>query len=212
MTFNDMEYGFQEAFLAAWSAYKRGSMPIGCAIINSRGEVVARGENSIFAQDSKEPVNAHRLAHAELNAILKVNNDNHPDIDSYTMYVTMEPCAMCYGAIVQGNFKRVKYAMKDNYRGGASAINEKVELFRGLNIEVSGPFRELEVLAIAFIVYRRLCYAFAHNYRSFADYAGYCPQGFELGHVLYADDAFNKMIADDAAPQQVFDYILARIE
>jgi|GEM_PF-682658 len=211
MLFSDIEYGFQEAFLAAWNAYKRGSMPIGAAILNDSGVLMARGENSIYAADKNEIVSGHRLAHAELNAILKVNGDEHPNINSYTLYATMEPCAMCYGAIVHGNLKRVKFAMRDNLFGGARAINSQIDIFLRQNINISGPSRELEMLSIILIVYRRLCYGFSHNETYFKNYAQYCPGGLEIGHSLYEDSTFKSMLSDNCSPIKIYDYILKHI-
>jgi tRNA(adenine34) deaminase len=209
MLFSDFEYGFQEAFLAAWNAYKRGSMPIGCAIVNG-GVLVARGENSIYAADKNEVVSGHRLAHAELNAILKVNADDHPNIGSYTLYTTMEPCALCYGAIVHGYIRKVKYAMKDNYYGG-TALNDH-ERFKKLNIDISGPVRELEILEIALLVYRRLCHSWSltSNKTVFGIFSEHCPEGVEIGHGLYGDNSFKAMIAEDLSPIKIYDYILGK--
>ena len=211
MLFSDLEYGFQEAFLAAWNAYKRGSMPIGCAIINGSGVLMARGENSIYATDKNEVVSGHRLAHAELNAILKVNGDEHPNIGSYVLYATMEPCAMCYGAIVHGNLKKVKFAMRDNYLGGARAINGQIDAFKSQNIDIWEPIEELEILSVALLVYRRLCFGFSHNETFFKDYSRYCPGGLEIGHDLYKDALFKKMIADNVSPIKIYDYILKNL-
>lgn len=211
MLFSDLEYGFQEAFLAAWNAYKRGSMPIGCAIVNNSGILMARGENSIYAADKNEVVSGHRLAHAELNAILKVNADEHPNIGSYVLYATMEPCAMCYGAIIHGYLKKVKFAMRDNYLGGARVINGQIDVFKSQNVEILGPVRELEALSIILIVYRRLCLGFTHNEAFFKSYSDYCPEGLEIGHSLFQDNIFKEMIANNISPIKIYDFILEKI-
>lgn len=209
MFFSDIEYGFQEAFLAAWNAFKRGSMPIGCSILDNSGVLIARGENSIYATDRKEIISGHRLAHAELNAILKVNADDHPDIGSYMLYTTMEPCPLCYGAVVQGYMKKVKFAMRDNYVG-AKRINEQIEQFRKQNIEILGPVEELEILEIALIVYRRLLIGFSHNETFFKSFSEYCPEGLEIGQGLYEDNKFKTMIAENISPIEIFDYVLCK--
>jgi len=102
MRYRDMEKGFQYAFSAALSAYRRGSTPIGCAILDARNECAATGENSIYANDDQEMIHHHHLAHAEINAILKAGSGGIDGFDSTScvLYTTMEPCIMCFGAIV----------------------------------------------------------------------------------------------------------------
>ena len=86
-------------------------VPIGCVIVKD-DKVIARGFNR---RESKKMV----ISHAEIEAI----NKAYKKLDAWRLedceiYITVEPCIMCAGAIIQGRFKRVIYGTED-FRGGA---------------------------------------------------------------------------------------------
>ena len=92
-------------------------VPIGCIIVKN-DKVVARGFNH---RESKRLV----ISHAEIEAINKANKKLGAwRLEDCDIYITLEPCIMCAGAIIQARFKRVVYGAKD-YKGGAfgSSIN-----------------------------------------------------------------------------------------
>lgn len=118
MEWNDVELGFQVAFRAAWEAYTKGSIPIGATILNRNDEVVSIGRNRIYEKSAPLPqILNHQLAHAEINAILQLNEEEHPNIRSYILYSAMEPCPLCLGAIAMGSIKYVKFAARDGWAG-----------------------------------------------------------------------------------------------
>ncbi len=212
MSFLDIEYGFQQAFLAAWSAYKRGSIPVGCAIVDTENRLVATGENSIYATDGNEIITNHSLAHAELNAILKVAYAKHGDkLRSYTLYTTMEPCPLCFGAIVQGQIRHVKFAVIDKL-GGAAALNKTLDYIKSQHIDIQSSDEVLQILQICLVVYRRLQLGLGDNNDLFGIYREYCPIGVKVGQQLYADEKFNNMVLHNENPVYIYDYILNIIE
>ena len=92
-------------------------VPIGCVIVKD-DKVIARGFNH---RESKKMV----ISHAEIEAIAKANKKLDAwRLEQCDIYITLEPCIMCAGAIIQARFKRVIYGAKD-YKGGAfgSSIN-----------------------------------------------------------------------------------------
>lgn len=148
----DVERGFQVAFEAAWSAYQAGTIPIGAScILNEHEEVVVVSRNQIFAGGAGL-ISFHQLAHAEINAILQISEmttpNLHANIRQYTLYTTMEPCPLCFGAIVMGSIRFVKYAARDRW-AGAVALNEALCYIQRKNISVEGPFAACEVVQIA---------------------------------------------------------------
>ena len=104
--------GFMRAALAeAGKAAARGEVPVGAVVVR-QGRIVARGANRPIA--SSDPT-----AHAEIVALRKAakksGNYRLPDCE---LYVTVEPCAMCLGAIVQARVRRVVYgASRSQGRG-----------------------------------------------------------------------------------------------
>ena len=148
---NDLEKGFQFAFREAWEAYKNSTIPIGVAIMNEADSLMATGQNQIYTEGDGL-ISLHQIAHAEINAILKLSeitdHNIYSKIRTFTLYSTMEPCPLCFGAIVMGSIKNVKYAARDNY-AGAAALNDSIAYIRNKKITVTGPFEELEVVQIA---------------------------------------------------------------
>jgi tRNA(adenine34) deaminase len=126
--------GFMRAALAeAGKAAARGEVPVGAVVVR-QGRIVARGANRPIA--SLDPT-----AHAEIVALRKAakksGNYRLPDCE---LYVTVEPCAMCLGAIVQARVRRVVYAAPDPKAGAVSStmrfpfgrLNHRPEILGGI--------------------------------------------------------------------------------
>ena len=109
------EYFMRQALKEAKKAYDRLEIPVG-AIIVYNGQIIGRGFNGV--ETLKNP-----LAHAELIAIDQACKtlDGWRLIDS-TMYVTLEPCPMCAGAIVNSRIKRLVIGSSDPKRGCAGSL------------------------------------------------------------------------------------------
>lgn len=103
----------QQALDLARAAAQAGEAPIGCVIVDAEGQVIATGANT--------PIGAHDpTAHAEIQALRQAaqalgNYRLKPDL---TLYVTLEPCAMCAGAISHARIARVVYGASDPKSGG----------------------------------------------------------------------------------------------
>ena len=90
----------REAIKQAKKAYAIGEVPIGCVIVY-QDKIIARGYN-------RRTIDKNTLAHAELQAIRKASKKMEDwRLEECTMYVTLEPCPMCAGAIVQARIPRV---------------------------------------------------------------------------------------------------------
>src|SRR5213592_3905917 len=96
----------------AWVAYRAGSLPIGAAVVGPGGGIVGRGRNRIFETDAEEVqapcLAGHRLAHAEINALVSVDHAAL-SIRECVLYTTLEPCALCVGAIRMLGIHSVRY-------------------------------------------------------------------------------------------------------
>jgi len=109
----------KEALKEAKIAYEIGEVPVGCVIVKDN-EIIARAHN---LKEFKNSVTAH----AEILAINKAADTfNNWRLDGCTMYVTLEPCAMCMGAIMQSHISNVYYAVSDKMMG---ACGSKISLF-----------------------------------------------------------------------------------
>jgi len=112
------------ALKEANKAYKKDEVPIGCVIVLN-GEIIATGHNHKVRKNLA-------IAHAEMEAIRKASKKLKTwHLDGSEMYVTLEPCMMCTGAIVNSRIKKVYYGATDP-KGGA--INSCVKLIDIKNI------------------------------------------------------------------------------
>ena len=105
----------KEAVRQAKKAWKIGEVPIGCVIVYE-GKIIGRGYN-------RRTIDKNTLAHAELQAIRKASRKMGDwRLEDCTMYVTLEPCQMCSGAIVQARVKRVVVGCMNPKAGCAGSI------------------------------------------------------------------------------------------
>ena len=125
-----------EALREANKALEIDEVPVGCVIVKDN-KIIARAHNI------KEKTN-NPAGHAELLAIQKACKklDNWR-LNDCELYVTLEPCLMCCGAIVQSRIKRVYYGAKDEKAGGVESIAYTFDL-QGLNHHVSYEGQVLE--------------------------------------------------------------------
>jgi tRNA(adenine34) deaminase len=106
---NDIRY-MQLALTEAKKAYAMGEVPVGCVIV-AGGQVVGRGHNLTETL-------ADVTAHAEIQAITAAANTlGGKYLSQCTLYVTVEPCVMCAGAIGWAQVKRVVFGASDEKRG-----------------------------------------------------------------------------------------------
>lgn len=135
----------KEAIRQAKKAEKLMEVPIGCVIVYE-DKIIARGYN-------KRNLKKTTLAHAEIIAIAKAGKVMGDwRLEDCTMYITLEPCQMCAGAIVQARMKRVVIGSRNAKAGCAGSVlnllqeerfNHQVELTEGvLEEECSSMLRD----------------------------------------------------------------------
>lgn len=124
----------REAVRQAKKAYALEEVPIGCVIVRDN-KIIARGYN-------RRNTDKNTLAHAELAAIKKASRKTGDwRLEDCTMYVTLEPCQMCAGAIVQSRIRKVVIATMNPKAGCAGSVlnllqmaefNHQTEIERGV--------------------------------------------------------------------------------
>jgi tRNA(adenine34) deaminase len=128
----------QQALLLAKEAANHGDVPVGAIIVDEKGEVIGRGKN-------ERVKNNDPLAHAEIMAIKDTASKlSNWRFDQLTLIATLEPCAMCAGAIAQSRFKKLVFGSFDEKAGAAGSIWDLIRDARALTqIEVvSGVLAE----------------------------------------------------------------------
>ena len=138
------------ALREAKKAYALDEVPIGCVIVQN-DKIIARGYN-------RRNTDKNTLAHAEIAAIKKASKKTGDwRLEDCTMYVTLEPCQMCAGAIVQSRLAKVVIGSMNLKAGCAGSVlnllqmkefNHQVEMVKGVLEEecskmLSGFFQEL---------------------------------------------------------------------
>lgn len=124
----------KEALKEAKKAYDKLEVPVGCVIVKDN-KIIARAHN---LKESKSDTTKHAEIIAIQKASKKLNSWRLLDCD---MYVTLEPCSMCAGAIIHSRIKRLFFGAKDKKTGAVGSVlnlledfsfNHKVEVHEGI--------------------------------------------------------------------------------
>ncbi len=133
----------QQAISYAKDAAEHNDVPVGALVVNEQGEILGTGHN--LREESNDPT-AHAEIVAMRNAATKIGNWR---MDELTMIVTLEPCAMCAGAISQSRFKRLVFGAWDEKAGAVGSVWDVIRDQRNLNkVEVVSGILEKECSAI----------------------------------------------------------------
>jgi tRNA(adenine34) deaminase len=121
----DYKLIMQAALSLAKVAADKGDVPVGAIVVNEAGEILGTGQN--LREQSNDPT-----AHAEIIAIRQAAEKiGSWRLDGLTIVVTLEPCAMCSGAILQSRIKRLVFGAFDEKAG---AVGSVIDIMRGPKI------------------------------------------------------------------------------
>lgn len=152
MIWTEIPLLWQECFRESWKSFQEGSRPIGAIITDKEGTILARGKSAVFNTLNDSVISNNELAHAEINALLKLDNRVHTIRNTYALYSTMEPCPLCFGAFYMSGIRKLKFAANDKWAGSTNLKNSTP--YMGLKpIQLEGPFQSLEQLSIVLNVY-----------------------------------------------------------
>jgi tRNA(adenine34) deaminase len=129
----------QAALSLAKVAGDNGDVPVGAIVVNEAGEILGTGQN--LREKNNDPT-----AHAEIVAMRQAAEKiGSWRLDDLTMVVTLEPCAMCAGAISQSRFKRLVFGTWDEKAGAVGSVWDLLRDGRSLNkVEVVSGVMEQE--------------------------------------------------------------------
>jgi tRNA(adenine34) deaminase len=133
----------RDAIAIASSATSTGDVPVGAIVINKDGIVIGKGSN-------EREANNDPTAHAEIvairNAASRLQNSR---LDGCTLVVTLEPCAMCAGAIAQSRISRVIFGAWDEKAGAVGSVWDVLRDPRSIfKVEVTAGILEKECAAL----------------------------------------------------------------
>ena len=109
------EYYMEQALALAREAAAAGEVPVGCVIVKD-GAIIGRGRNR---REEKQAVSSHAEMEAMAEASATLNSWRLEDCD---LYVTLEPCPMCAGAIINARVRRVFYGARDSVMGACGGV------------------------------------------------------------------------------------------
>ena len=116
----DKEEYMDLALELAREAYSAGEVPVGCVICGPDGSVIGRGRN-------RREETHDATSHAEIEAIREAcANIGSWRLEDCTIYVTLEPCPMCTGAIINSRIPRVVFGARDGVTGSCGSV---IDLF-----------------------------------------------------------------------------------
>ena len=130
----DHEFYMSRALELAREALDHGEVPVGCVIVWEDGRIVGTGRN-------RREENGDALGHAELEAIaMACKTLGGWRLHKATLYVTVEPCAMCAGAILNARIGEIRYGVKEEKTGACGSVlnlfeenfGHKPRIYRGL--------------------------------------------------------------------------------
>ena len=129
----------QAALSLAKVAADKGDVPVGAIVVNEAGEILGTGQN--LREQNNDPT-----AHAEIVALRNASEKfGSWRLDDLTIVVTLEPCAMCAGAILQSRIKRLVFAAWDEKAGAVGSVMDVIRDPRALSkVEVISGIMEKE--------------------------------------------------------------------
>ena len=133
----------QQALEIAKSALAAGDVPVGALVLNPEGKVVSAGFN-------RREIDSDPSAHAEIVALREAATVNKSwRLDGHTIVVTLEPCAMCAGAISQARIKTLVFGAWDAKAGAVGSVWDVLRDPRALHqVEVISGVNESECAAV----------------------------------------------------------------
>jgi tRNA(adenine34) deaminase len=133
----------QQALEIAKSALAAGDVPVGALVLNPEGKVVSTGFN-------RREIDSDPSAHAEIVALREAATVNKSwRLDGHTIVVTLEPCAMCAGAISQARIKTLVFGAWDAKAGAVGSVWDVLRDPRALHqVEVISGVNESECAAV----------------------------------------------------------------
>lgn len=110
------EYFMREALAEAEKAHQAGEVPVGAVVVDKEGRIIGRGHNLVVAGHDPS-------GHAEIIALRNASqNIKNNRLDNCAIYVTLEPCPMCSGAIIGARLTRLVYGAKDQKAGAVESV------------------------------------------------------------------------------------------
>lgn len=202
---------WKECFTQAWLSYCTGSFPLGAAVVDGNGTIISKGRNTVYEMEAMpNEICNNKIAHAEINAILQINNlETNAMRKEYELYSTMEPCPLCFGAIVMSGIRNIHYAARDKVVGATNLKDGNAYLQRK-NMKVFGPHKELEI--VQFVLKTDFVLRRGHDVGRLLQTWEYdCPIGIVIGRKWYESNKLVQAKQEKKDISMLIDEIISEI-
>jgi tRNA(adenine34) deaminase len=205
----DLAAPWQACLEEAWAAYCAGSIPIGAVVVDKDSKILSRGRNH-RKDDLAErgEICGHHLAHAEINALLKVTDLDKETAHKAALYTTLQPCPMCFGAFYMSGIRELRYAARDAYAGSDDLLGKTPYLsIKPIHV-VPPQDAELEKMVIGLFVAETL-----------ADFGNrpdvvieaerrILPVAVEFGEFLFKEHWLSRMAQTKLTPKAMYENLI----
>ena len=200
---NEIEKPWQQVFRLAWDSYVMGSIPIGAVVTNEHGEIISCGRNRTLEKTYRNS----KMAHAEMDALLNIDDSIYPALRSYSLYTLMEPCPMCMGSIVMSNIRKIKIAARDTY-AGSTHFCKTDPYISSKNIDVVFEGGILEMAALVLQTYFELQSSHKKSNAVLSALKFNQPHSYQIAKKFYSINFFDKFLNDPLGIQIIFNSII----
>ena len=128
----DHEHYMRQALQLASEAGARGEIPVGCVVVDGAGEIIGRGQNR---REATRLVTGHAEIEA-INAACAARGDWR--LGDCTLYVTLEPCPMCAGAMINARLGTLVYGARESLTGSCASVLNLFEERFGVHPAIFG--------------------------------------------------------------------------
>ncbi|MBM3894250.1 nucleoside deaminase [Candidatus Dependentiae bacterium] len=146
---NTHEYFMQEALLLAQKALDAGEIPVGAVVVDENGEIIGRGFNLVETNHSQ-------TEHAEMIAIKQAAQYKKDwRLEKCWLYVTLEPCLMCLGAISHSRFEGVAFGARSPEFGGLKMLDPEQKSYFLKNLMLFRDLKEDECAGMLKVFFKK---------------------------------------------------------
>lgn len=197
---------WQAAFSEGWESFKHGAIPIGAAITDENGNIICTGRNRI----GELAHGNNKIAHAEMDCLLKLDTTVYPNVRSYVLYACMEPCPMCMGTFVMSNLKTLRVAARDRHCGAVHYLEDDPYM-KWKNIDAKFEGGELELVQLCIQSYWCLLMNGGKDH-VMQQFEEDCQQAVALAEEFYKDRILDEYAKKNADFGEVYDLIVGSVK
>ena len=206
MFWDNLNECWREVVEQSWESYKNNTIPVGAVILDENGNIISRGRNVLYDEQSGHLLAGSPLGHAEMVALSYLKKEGHPNVDKYSVYASLEPCPMCLGAIMMMGIKDVYFAATDG-AAGSTILQDITEYIEEKGVRVMKQGGDIEVFQIVLQTsrghwrpVRKIIETWEEEHRG----------AVELGEILYSEKFFESAIRNDMDITEIYEFVLAR--